>query len=105
MLAVQISPLALPGMEGLLQVGIVHHPQDGALILFGTAPYDEKLIRKSFEVAYRYVSRAEDLRRSGSAAIDLCMVASGRAFSKENLRKAMPVSRHAWSKPRERHRR
>lgn len=49
------------------------------LILFGTAPYDEKLIRKSFEVAYRYVSRAEDLRRSGSAAIDLCMVASGRA--------------------------
>ena len=49
------------------------------MILFGTAPYDEKLIRKSFEVAYRYVSRAEDLRRSGSAAIDLCMVASGRA--------------------------
>nr|WP_304578450.1 inositol monophosphatase family protein [uncultured Acetatifactor sp.] len=49
------------------------------LILFGTAPYDERLIRKSFEVAYRYVSRAEDLRRSGSAAIDLCMVASGRA--------------------------
>ena len=49
------------------------------LILFGTAPYDEKLIRKSFEVAYRYVSRAEDLRRSGSAAIDLCMVACGRA--------------------------
>ena len=25
------------------------------------------------------MSRAEDLRRSGSAAIDLCMVASGRA--------------------------
>nr|WP_304956000.1 inositol monophosphatase family protein [uncultured Acetatifactor sp.] len=50
-----------------------------SLILFGTAPYNEALTRKSFEVAYRYMSRAEDLRRSGSAAIDLCMVACGRA--------------------------
>ena len=50
-----------------------------SLILFGTAPYNESLTRKSFEVAYRYMSRAEDLRRSGSAAIDLCTVACGRA--------------------------
>lgn len=49
------------------------------LILFGTAPYHADLTRKSFEVAYRYMSQAEDLRRSGSAAIDLCMVACGRA--------------------------
>lgn len=50
-----------------------------SLILFGTTPYNEALTRKSFEVAYRYMSRAEDLRRSGSAAIDLCTVACGRA--------------------------
>lgn len=49
------------------------------MILFGVAPYNKELMKTSFEVAYRYVSRAEDLRRSGSAAIDLCMVASGRA--------------------------
>lgn len=49
------------------------------LILFGTAPYHEDLARKSFEIAYSYMSRAEDLRRSGSAAIDLCMIACGRA--------------------------
>lgn len=49
------------------------------VILFGVAPYNKELMQKSFEVAYRYVSRGEDLRRSGSAAIDLCMVASGRA--------------------------
>lgn len=49
------------------------------LILFGTAPYSEDLSKKSFEVAYRYFSRAEDLRRSGSAAIDLCALACGRA--------------------------
>lgn len=49
------------------------------LILFGTAPYHAELAKKSFEVAYRYMAEAEDLRRSGSAAIDLCMIASGRA--------------------------
>lgn len=49
------------------------------LILFGVAPYNKELMQKSFEIAYSYVSRGEDLRRSGSAAIDLCMVASGRA--------------------------
>lgn len=49
------------------------------LILFGTAPYQEELTRRSFEVAYRYMSRAEDLRRSGSAALDLCAIACGKA--------------------------
>lgn len=49
------------------------------LILFGTAPYNEELARRSFEVAYRYMSHAQDLRRSGSAAIDLCTIACGRA--------------------------
>ncbi len=49
------------------------------LILFGTAPYVEELSRKSFETAYKYFSRAEDLRRSGSAAYDLCCLACGRA--------------------------
>ena len=49
------------------------------LILFGTSPYNEELRKKAFETAFRYVSCGEDLRRSGSAAIDLCMVASGRA--------------------------
>lgn len=50
-----------------------------SLILFGTCPYEEELSKKSFQVAYEYFSRAEDLRRSGSAAIDLCCLACGRA--------------------------
>lgn len=49
------------------------------LILFGTAPYHQDLMKKSFEVAYRYMSQGEDLRRSGSAALDLCAIASGKA--------------------------
>ena len=54
-------------------------PLEEGLVLFGTAPYQEELTRRSFEIAFRYMSRAEDLRRSGSAAIDLCTIACGRA--------------------------
>jgi len=54
-------------------------PLSEGLILFGTAPYQEELTKKSFEIAYQYMSHAQDLRRSGSAAIDLCMIADGRA--------------------------
>lgn len=48
-------------------------------MLFGTAPYYEELNRKSFEMAYHYFKKALDVRRSGSAALDLCSVAAGRA--------------------------
>lgn len=54
-------------------------PLEKGLILFGTSPYYQDLKKKAFEVAFRYVSYGEDLRRSGSAALDLCMIASGRA--------------------------
>ena len=49
------------------------------IVLFGTAPYYEELSRKSFELAYEYFRHALDIRRSGSAAIDLCSIAAGRA--------------------------
>lgn len=55
------------------------HTLKDSLILFGTSPYNVDMAKKSFEVAYRYFSVAADLRRSGSAAIDLCCVACGRA--------------------------
>ena len=77
-------------LDGFPILGVVHnlngeriHTSDRTLaeglILFGTTPYHADLTRKSFEIAYRYLSQAEDLRRSGSAALDLCMVACGRA--------------------------
>ena len=34
---------------------------------------------KSFRLAYEYHRRALDVRRTGSAAIDLCNIAAGRA--------------------------
>lgn len=54
-------------------------PMEHALILFGTAPYDQTLAKKSFETAYEYFQKAADIRRSGSAALDLCSIAAGRA--------------------------
>ncbi len=47
------------------------------LISMGTAPYYEELSRRSFELARLYLQRSVDIRRSGSAAWDLCQVACG----------------------------
>ena len=55
-----------------------HGLSDG-IILFGTAPYNEELAGKSFDWAYSLFIRSMDIRRSGSAAIDLCNIACGRA--------------------------
>lgn len=50
-----------------------------SLIMMGTTPYYyDELARQTFDLAYEYLARCIDLRRSGSAAWDMCMVASGR---------------------------
>lgn len=61
------------------KISVSHRSLEEGMILFGTAPYKEELARRSFEIAYRYMSHAQDLRRSGSAALDLCTVACGKA--------------------------
>ena len=52
--------------------------EDG-LVFFGTAPYNVELGPKTIEMISRYFQRTQDIRRSGSAALDLCTVASGKA--------------------------
>lgn len=52
---------------------------ENSIVLFGTSPYYPELSKKSFDLAYDYFTKSLDVRRSGSAAIDLCSVASGRA--------------------------
>lgn len=50
-----------------------------ALFSFGTSPYyRSELAEHSFDVAKRLFMKCSDLRRSGSAAIDLCFLACGR---------------------------
>ncbi len=54
-------------------------PLDSALIVFGTALYNRKWARATFAAAEEVFLHCGDLRRSGSAAIDLCSVAAGRS--------------------------
>lgn len=61
------------------RIKVSDEPLSNGLVLFGSSPYNEELSRKSFEVAYEFFTKALDIRRSGSAALDLCSVAAGRA--------------------------
>lgn len=73
---------AVKGQGAYLNDKPIHvssQPLSNGLVLFGTAPYYEELSKRSFEMAYDYFRQALDVRRSGSAAYDLCSVAAGRA--------------------------
>ena len=52
--------------------------EDG-IVIFGTATYYDEFAKATFDMAYEYYCKALDVRRSGSAALDLCNVAAGRA--------------------------
>lgn len=53
-------------------------PED-ALFLMGASPYYRELNNVTFAIARELFDRCLDMRRSGSAALDLCDVAAGRA--------------------------
>ncbi|MBR5800301.1 MAG: inositol monophosphatase [Lachnospiraceae bacterium] len=61
------------------QIKVSEHPLSEGLVLFGSAPYNEELAEKSFALAYQLFNKSLDIRRSGSAAFDLCNIAAGRA--------------------------
>lgn len=61
------------------RLSVSDEPLANGLVIFGTSPYDEKLGERSFRLAFDFCRRAMDVRRSGSAALDLCAVAAGRA--------------------------
>lgn len=61
------------------KISVSSHPISNALVLFGSSPYDKKLFTKTIEILSEYFYKALDIRRSGSAALDLCWVACGRA--------------------------
>ena len=53
-------------------------PLESAVFVFGTSPYRRDLAEASFAVAKEVFLRCGDLRRCGSAALDLCYIAAGR---------------------------
>jgi len=54
------------------------HPFERALVSFGTSPYNAELAERSMKMALSFLQSCADIRRSGSAAIDLANVACGR---------------------------
>lgn len=50
-----------------------------SLVLFGTCPYEHELAHKTFELTENIFYKAIEVRRGGSAALDICYVASGKA--------------------------
>lgn len=61
------------------KLSVSKQPLSNGIVLFGTSPYHEELNKSSFDMAYMYFKEALDIRRSGSAALDLCAIAAGRA--------------------------
>ena len=53
-------------------------PLSDSLTVFGTAPYYTELQERTFEIAKNLLPLCVDLRRSGTAAWDMCCVAMGR---------------------------
>ena len=49
-----------------------------ALVGFGTSPYEAELAEKILQAALMFLRRCADVRRCGSAALDLAYVAAGR---------------------------
>ena len=68
--------------EGAYHNGVKLHtsasPLSDSLVSLGSAPYyGERISRMAFDLGHWYLQRSIDIRRSGTAAWDLCQVASG----------------------------
>ena len=59
-----------------------------SLISLGTSPYDKELAEENFEMFLKIFKHSLDIRRSGSAALDLAYVACGRldGYVEKNLK-------------------
>ena len=53
-------------------------PLSKALVGFGTCPYNRELTEETFDFSKAVYLRCNDLRRSGSSALDLCYMAASR---------------------------
>jgi len=60
------------------KISVSSHPFSRALTCFGTSPYHPALAERSMKLALGFLLHTADIRRSGSAALDLAYVASGR---------------------------
>lgn len=60
-------------------ISVSHRPLGEAIVVMGTSPYYRaELGERTMAVTKALFMQCDDIRRSGSAALDLCEVASGR---------------------------
>lgn len=52
---------------------------ENSLVLFGTCPYEHELAKKTFALTEQIFYKCIEVRRGGSAALDICYVAAGKA--------------------------
>jgi len=72
--AVRGSGAALNGEA----IRVSSHPFERALVGFGTSPYHAQMAERSMRLALAFLQSCADVRRTGSAALDLAYVACGR---------------------------
>ena len=73
---------ALRGEGARLNGRLIHvdpAPLEETVICFGSSPYSPELTDQTFDLARKSYLAGLDVRRQGSAALDLCSVAAGRA--------------------------
>lgn len=72
---------AAKGFGAFLNEAPIHaaaRPAEESLIALGTSPYYRNLIPQTLRTAEALFAAGGDLRRTGSAALDLCAIACGR---------------------------
>lgn len=61
------------------KISVSNCNMENSLVLFGTCPYEHELAKKTFELTEQIFYKCIEVRRGGSAALDICYVASGKA--------------------------
>lgn len=61
------------------RIKVSERPLSDGLALFGTSPYHPENTDETFALLRKVFDLSRDIRRSGSAAYDICMIACGRA--------------------------
>ena len=60
------------------RISVSERPLSDGLALFGTSPYHPENTDETFALLRKVFDFSRDIRRSGSAAYDICMIACGR---------------------------
>ena len=60
------------------KIKVSERPLSDGLALFGTSPYHPENTDETFSLLRKVFDFSRDIRRSGSAAFDICMIACGR---------------------------